>query len=155
MSERLASFVALSILLTGFDAVRLHGTGMAEKYLSLLDQIVTVSTVNDLLNSTLRAPASGEGERLAAIFEDPRLEPIARNVIILWYCGTWQQLPEAWRVAFGTSRFDETHLVSGAAYQSGLQWVAAGAHPAGAKPQGFGAWALVPTGGRHGERHVL
>ncbi|WP_341486581.1 hypothetical protein [Pararhizobium sp. A13] len=156
MTERLARFVALSALLTGFNAVRLHGSGMAEDYLSLLDRIVTIPTVDDLLDTLERLPVDHEGDRLeAAILEDVRFGPIARNLIILWYCGTWSQLPAAWRAAYGESPLDTTHVVSGAAYQAGLQWVAAGAHPAGAKQQGFGAWALGPGGRGHGERDVL
>ncbi|WFU12036.1 hypothetical protein QA646_19010 (plasmid) [Rhizobium sp. CB3090] len=155
MSERLASFIALSSALTGFNAMKLHATDLAETYLGVLDQIVPTDIVNDLLDSFRELPANGDGGPLPAILRDPQLGPIARNVIMLWYCGTWQQLPEGWRTAFGASPLDKTHLVSGAAYQAGLQWLAAGAHPPGAKQQGFGAWALAPAGGRHGERDVL
>ncbi|CDM60268.1 MULTISPECIES: hypothetical protein [Rhizobium] len=150
MSDRLASFIALSALLTGFNAVKLRGTGMGEDYQSLLDQIVSIGTVDDQLSSIEPLPSGHEGKRPTTeeILEDPRLGPIARNLIILWYSGSWPQLPAAWRVAFGASPMDTTHVVSGAAYQAGLQWAAAGAHPAGAKPQGFGAWSLEPQGRR-------
>ncbi|MEF0943460.1 hypothetical protein [Rhizobium sp. BR 362] len=155
MSERLASFIALSSALTGFNAMRLQATGLAETYLALLDQIVPSGIVKDLLGSFRELPTDRDGERSPAILGNARLGPIARNVIVLWYCGTWQQLPEGWRSAFGASPLDKTHLVSGAAYQAGLQWLAAGAHPPGAKQQGFGAWALAPAGERHDERDVL
>lgn len=53
--------------------------------------------------------------------------PAAQSLILLWYCGIW-----------------EGRVVSGEAYLAGLQWVAAGAHPVGARAQGYGAWAVPP-----------
>jgi hypothetical protein len=61
------------------------------------------------------------------VLADPTLGPVARDLIVLWYCGSWRG-----------------EVVSPEAYVAGLQWVAAGAHPIGARPQGFGAWSLSP-----------
>jgi hypothetical protein len=82
----------------------------------------------------------------SAILEDPKLGPVARNVIVAWYCGTWAALPDGWREAYGTSPLDTDRVLSAEAYQAGLQWVAAGAHPAGALQQGYGAWSAAPEG---------
>jgi hypothetical protein len=146
MTERFESFLGLSVLLTGFDAVRLLGTGMVGEYLRVLDEVLPADVVGDLLAAFEQLPAGSERERVAAaeILGDPRLGPVARNLIVLWYCGTWTQLPAAWRAAFGASPLDTNHVVSSTAYQMGLQWAVAGAHPAGARQQGFGAWALGP-----------
>jgi hypothetical protein len=64
----------------------------------------------------------------------------------MWYCGTWTAMPDAWRAAYGASPLDVNRVVSAQAYQAGLQWVAASAHPAGARQQGYGAWATTPAG---------
>jgi hypothetical protein len=69
---------------------------------------------------------------------------VARNLILVWYCGTWTALPDGWREAYGTSPLDTDRVLSAEAYQAGLQWVAAGAHPAGALQQGYGAWSAEP-----------
>jgi hypothetical protein len=146
MTERLELFVGLSVLLTGFDTTHLRGTGMAEEYLRFLDQILPPEIVEDLLSCSEKIPLGPECERVAEteILGSPRLGPVARNLIVLWYCGTWTQLPAAWRAAFGAAPQDTTQVVSAAAYQTGLQWAVAGAHPSGAKQQGYGAWALGP-----------
>lgn len=79
----------------------------------------------------------------SAILGDPKLGPVAPNVILKWYWRTWTALPDAWRLAYGTPPVDTDHVLSAEAYQDGLQWVAAGAHPAGARQQGSGAWAVT------------
>ncbi len=142
-------FLELSVLLTGFGRVQLTGTGMAGAYLRALDEVLPAGVLDELLAALGRVPAGADDEAAAAaILADPKLGPVARNIIIMWYCGTWTQLPQEWRTAYGTSPLDSTRVISAEAYQSGLQWVAAGAHPAGARPQGFGAWSLPPEGAR-------
>jgi hypothetical protein len=132
--SRLRAFLELSSALTDFNGVELLGTGVAGAYLRTLGEILPAAVLDDLL----------DGRDAAAILDDATLGPIARNVIVMWYCGTWSALPEDWRAAHGTSPLDVDHVVSPDAYVSGLQWVAAGAHAIAARPQGFGAWALPP-----------
>ena len=69
---------------------------------------------------------------------------MTRALIQLWYLGQWVPLPEDWRNRFGASRFDVAKIISTRAYKEGLVWDAIGAHPMGAKQQGFGAWAQEP-----------
>jgi hypothetical protein len=59
--------------------------------------------------------------------------PADAAVIELWYLGVWRGL-------MGT----DNRVVSPRAYREGLVWTAIGAHPMGAKQQGYGAWALPP-----------
>jgi hypothetical protein len=132
-SER---FAVLSARLTGFGRVTLLGTGMTAEYLASLDAVVGAPLVDELL----------EADDVDVLLQDARLGPVARNLILLWYCGTWTALPEEWRAAYGTSPLDATRVASPEAYQAGLQWVVAGAHPAGARQQGFGAWSVAPEG---------
>jgi hypothetical protein len=141
-------FLDISALLTGFDRVQLLGTGMADEYLRTLEDELSGEALDELLSSYERLTSAGEREGAVAseILGDPKWGPVARNVILMWYCGTWNALPQEWRKAYGSSPDDTDRVVSAEAYVAGLQWVAAGAHPMGAKQQGFGAWALPPEG---------
>ncbi|GLY29229.1 hypothetical protein [Kineosporia sp. NBRC 101731] len=138
MADPVDAFLDLSVSLTGFSHFQLLGTGMAEVYRSTLEQVLPA----DVLLRVLRAAA--ENQPPPQILADPDLGPVARNLVLLWYCGTWTPLPDDWRERHGTCAFDTHRVISAEAYRSGLQWVAAGAHPAGAYQQGFGAWALPP-----------
>jgi hypothetical protein len=143
--ERPDQFVEMSALLTGFGRVQLHGTGMADSYLRAIDAVLPEGVLDELLDAFGRLPegAGLEAAVRSEILGDPKLGPVARNVILMWYCGAWMALPDTWRSAYGVSPLDTDHVVSAEAYQAGLQWDAAGAHPAGARQQGYGAWAVA------------
>jgi len=142
------AFLGLSAELTGFPAVRLTGTGMAHDYLDAVCAVVGRSVVADLLDAYLALPAEPADERAAAmrasVLADERLGPVARNVIKLWYVGTWYQLPGSWRQVFGARPRDVTFVVSPMAYTEGLLWPAVDANSPGAKAPGYGTWALPP-----------
>ena len=78
------------------------------------------------------------------IFSDPKLGPVARALVKLWYVGTWYELPADWRDAYGQNDRDRTFVVSASAYTEGLLWPAIGANPSGAKAIGYGMWAAPP-----------
>jgi hypothetical protein len=145
MPSRQQLFVDMSAALTGFSAIQLRGTGMAPGYLAELDAILSEGFVDELL-STFPRPARGaeavEPGAVDTVLDHPDWGPPARAITIMWYCGTWSQLPDAWRAEHGAAPGDTNHVVSAAAYQAGLQWVAAGAHPIGARQQGFGSWSF-------------
>ena len=145
--KRAELFLRLSELLTGFGGIDLLGTGLAGSYLRVVDDILPPGVADELLAAFARLPAGlNRGAAVqTTILANPKLGPVARNVILMWSRGTWTKLPEEWRSAYGTSALDTDHVVSAEAYRSGLQWVAAGAHPAGALQQGYGAWASAPT----------
>jgi hypothetical protein len=156
--DRLDQFVRLSALLTGFAPLHLLGTGMAETYLRTTDAALPEGVLDELLgagsppsagSAPSGGPASGgtgpEAATGQAILGDAKLGPVARTLILLWYRGAWTALPQEWRSAHGASPLDADHVVSAAAYQAGLQWDAAAAHPAGARQQGYGAWASPPA----------
>jgi hypothetical protein len=140
--ERADRFVELSAFLTGYGRVELTGTGLTALYLQTLDAVLPSGVVDELLGACGRLPAG------AVILDDPKLGPVARNVILLWYCGTWTALSQAWRAAYGGPALDTSRVVSAEAYQGALQWAAAGGHPAGARQQGYGAWSAAPEGAR-------
>jgi hypothetical protein len=110
---------------------------MTGEYIAALDAALPAGALDELL------AAHEAGTDFLA---DAKLGPVARNVILLWYCGTWTALPDEWRAEYGASPLDVNRVQSAAAYQAGLQWVVAQAHPAGARPSGFGAWAVAPEG---------
>jgi hypothetical protein len=154
---RAGQFADLSALLTGFSRIELLGTGMVSSYLRAIDAALPEGVLDELLDAFGRLPPGAGADREAreareaheaavsqAILDDPKLGPVARNLIVVWYCGTWTALPDAWREAYGTSPLDTDRVLSAEAYQAGLQWVAAGAHPAGALQQGYGAWSAAP-----------
>ncbi len=148
---RAGQFADLSALLTGFSRIELLGTGMVSSYLRAIDAALPEGVIDELLDAFGRLPPGAGADREAheaavaqAILDDPKLGPVARNLIVVWYCGTWTALPDAWREAYGTSPLDTDRVLSAEAYQAGLQWVAAGAHPAGALQQGYGAWSAAP-----------
>ena len=146
MTSRPQSFVKLSAALTGFSPVILHGTGMTQAYLRKISSIVPDGLL-DCLFDTFEKPLenSAPGD-LTVILDNPDLGPVARSIAVLWYCGVWTGLPDAWRARNGSAPEDTSGVVSAAAYQAGLQWTVVGAHPAAARQQGFGAWSTEPAG---------
>ena len=78
------------------------------------------------------------------IFNNDKLGPVARNIIKLWYTGTWFQLPNDWRKAFSESDKDTTFTVTAMSFTEGLLWKAIDANPSGAKAPGYGGWVLPP-----------
>jgi hypothetical protein len=148
-TDRSQQFLELSALLTGFGRVQLLGTGVADDYLRTLEETLPADVLGALFAAYERLPAGDQREAAVSteILDDPKLGPVARNLIILWYCGGWTALPEDWRKTYGASPLDTDRVISAESYVAGLQWVAAGAHPVGARQQGFGAWAVAPDGG--------
>jgi hypothetical protein len=150
-ADLLPDFLALSSALTGFSDFRLQATGQASAYLETAILAAGEGTVAELL-TTYRGVRDQGGEDEAAldrglrrdILSDPKLGPLARNLIKLWYVGTWYQLPADWREAYGAGESDRTFVVSPQAYTEGLLWPAVGANPSGAKPFGYGMWATPP-----------
>jgi len=146
------AFIRLSAALTGFEEVELLATGVGGDFRRLLDTVMPTGGVDALLAAHHRAlaefPDHPELGIRREILGDPYLGPVARNLAFLWYTGTWSQLPDAWRDAYGASPADTNHVVSAEAYRQSLVWPAIGAHPAGAKQQGYGSWAFPPKAAR-------
>jgi hypothetical protein len=133
----LERFVALSAALTGFRAVEVWGTGQARAHLDLV-----LSVCGDALVARLLA---ADPRDTATLLADADLGPIARNVIVLWYLGQWDQLPRGWRERHGASPADVAGVASAAAFRAGLVWPAIGSHATSANPPGFGSWATPPV----------
>jgi hypothetical protein len=149
-------FLHLSVDLTAFEQTELLGTGLAHDYLAKVraacgDEIVTglLEAHRAALSDAGGDPAGGDRTLFDRalrhrIFSDDRLGPVARNVIKLWYSGTWYGLPSEWTDLYGAQSAAETSTVTAASYQEGLLWPAIGANPPGAKAPGYGSWAGPP-----------
>jgi hypothetical protein len=144
-------FLGLSAVLTGYSRFRLLGTGQADLYFTTVRDVVGEPVVKELLQAFGRVRKAGGGDEAALeaalraeILSDEKLGPIARNVIKLWFVGTWYQLPADWREAHGAHLKDVTFVASPAAYTEGLLWPTIDANPSGAKGPGYGTWAFPP-----------
>jgi len=149
--ERLTLFIALSADVTAFTAFELYGTGQADAYLSTVRDVVGEDILDELLAAYDRvrgeAPQKGSAKDDGLrrdIFSDEKLGPIARNIIKLWYVGTWFELPRAWTETFGAREKNVSFMVSPMSYTEGLLWPAIGANPSGAKAPGYGSWTGPP-----------
>jgi hypothetical protein len=144
-ADRLERFLAFSTDVTAFSTFQLRGTGQSEAYLAAVVGVVGEELVDDLLERYRRLEASELEDGLRrVIFSDERLGPVARNIVKLWFVGTWYELPAAWRESFGALEADVTFTVSAMAYTEGLLWPTIGANPPGAKGPGYGSWAGPP-----------
>jgi hypothetical protein len=147
---RLDDFVAFSEAVTGFSAVRLQGTGQAEEYRATVADVAGDDVLDALLDAWTRVRDESDrgGDRDALlqseVFNDARLGPVARNVIKMWYVGTWYQLPKEWLDTYGVRGRDDMFTVSPRAYTEGLLWPAMGANPPGAKAPGYASWVGPP-----------
>ena len=149
--DSLDQFLSLSVRLTGFDRAALLGTGLLEEYYRQIVGVIGEAISQELwgVARQLSARACENSAQLEVairreLMASPKLGPVARNIVQLWYWGAWIELPQAWRDQYGTSSEDVTHFTSAAAYQHGLIWKAMGTHPQGAQQPGFGSWSLKP-----------
>jgi hypothetical protein len=150
-AEQLDAFVAFSAAVTGFTQFDLRGSGQAEAYRSNVAKAVGEEILSDLLETWARISSEPQHDDAAThrllrreVFSDPKLGPVARNVVKLWYVGIWWELPPAWIDAYGAREGNDTHMVSPAAYTQGLLWTAIGANPPGVRGPGYASWAGPP-----------
>ena len=147
-----AAFLSLSATLTGYSRFRLLGTGQADPYLTTVRAAAGDDVLAELLTTfaLVDCEAAGDPEALdeglrAQVLSDEQLGPIARNLIKMWFVGTWYELPQEWRDRYAAREPVSTHVVSPASYTEGLLWPTIGANPPGAKGQGFGSWVGPPA----------
>lgn len=144
------TFTELSVALTGFDRAELAATGLLGTYYDTLVRIIGEREAGHLLRDAADALELDRMNNNSAALEtdvirNPRYRPVVVNLIKLWYLGRWYPLPPAYRDRNGATADDVEHVISAQAYREGLVWAAAGAHPMGAKPPGFGSWAEPPV----------
>jgi len=158
MDKDRRTFLELSSELTGYSPIDLEGTGLVDEYRKLVEYEVG-KNVTDLLYQTARSvldKKSGEERDRTMhinIMASAILWPICQNLVVLWYRGQWSSMSSIWykyyarvsppsKVAPG-----KTFVPSTQSYTQQLCYKAAGAHPPGANPTGFGTWGLDPVFG--------
>jgi len=134
MSE--ASFLALSVELTGFQAFDLRATGLVGDYYSKTVAAVdatALAEIDAIYGAVAEASADERHATVSGMLASAAHGVIVRRIVMLWYTGSWYVAPP----------YDAATL-SSQSYVEGLMWKAIGAHPMAAAPQGYGAWALPP-----------
>ena len=147
-TRRLETFVDFSAQVTAFNPIEIWGTGLAQSYLATVDGVVGQRITDALLDAYDRIAMETTNERTErlrqTVFGCEKLGPVARAIVKLWYMGTWYALPAPWQERFGPAARGGTFVPTPDAYVEGLLWPAIGAHPPGAKAQGFGSWQFPP-----------
>jgi hypothetical protein len=147
--DSLEQFLSLSVHLAGFDRAELEGTGLVQEYYQQVVGVIGETNANELWGIARNLSGYTGDELDIAIrrnlLSNPKFGPIARNIIQLWYWGSWIELPDTWRHQYGTNPQQyQTRFTSPTAYQEGLIWKAMHTHPQGAKQPGFGSWSRPP-----------
>jgi hypothetical protein len=131
----ITSFVGLSQVLTGIPRSKLapsiDPTPVAPTYLETLQQKAGATLTQELLQKyeSLRSEGKSDEEIGKTILSDPTFGPPARNIMKMWYLGSW----------IGT-------VISSQSYTEGWVWKVMQAHPMGYSVFHFGYWAENPPG---------
>jgi hypothetical protein len=131
------AFLNFSAEATGFSRALLEATDQTGTYFNTVHEIIGSDALSEFLHSY-------NSDGLDKVLSNPKLGPIGRNVIKLWYTATWEQLPSQWRETYGAALKDTTFIVSPTAYTTGLLWTAIGVNPPGANGPGYGSWSDPP-----------
>jgi len=141
--------------ITGYSPLELEGTGLVDDYQELLEQVIGQALVLEFYNLAapivaLEDPAARDERIRSAILPSSVFWPIVANLISLWYLGFWNTLPDSWYTLTGWPKpgpgeVGFGHVPSAKAYIEQLSYRTAGAHTPGAKPTGFGSWAIPPV----------
>ncbi|UAA39849.1 hypothetical protein KIH87_05705 [Paraneptunicella aestuarii] len=159
---QLNDFYRISAVLTGYDEVKLIGTGVGQSYFDVLTGIIPESIIT-ALNTTFTSLPGSCPDTLNTlvrqeIMANEALGPVARNIIKMWYCSTWFPMPDNWVSKYAVPTQtpgqyqDVEFIISDDAYIQGLAWDAVHSHPMGAKQPGFATWSFKPEDITHSPR---
>ncbi|MFG3114095.1 hypothetical protein ACGF4C_06845 [Streptomyces sp. NPDC048197] len=140
LADELTDFVTHCVPLTGFAAFDLHATGTARLYLDTARRQVGEDRFAAFWAAWKRAVAEGHGPEVLT----PTHREVARALIYLWYTGAWPRLAPAAHADLRRESANTEFVPAPSAYVEGLVWRTFHGHPAGAKPPGFGTWAVKP-----------
>jgi hypothetical protein len=151
-------FLELSSELSGYPAIDLEGTGLADQYLNLVNDEIG-EEVSEILFSTVESVLKLQGKArdhamVVEISASPLIWPVCQSIVALWYLGQWTRMSANWYSYYAgmnppVSSVDpgKSFVPSAQAYTEQLSYRGAGAHPPGAHPTGFGSWGLDPLFG--------
>jgi hypothetical protein len=139
---RQALFLAISVRLTGFEAVELEGTGMTQTYFDTLSNNTAADVLALFFEEAAAILALPDDEAIDAairsrLMPDSSYDATAKVIILMWYTGEWYS-------GIGESANVASTQIDGPSYVQGLMWEAAETHPPGAKQPGYGSWAEPP-----------
>lgn len=139
---RQALFLAISVRLTGFEAVELEGTGMTQTYFDTLSGNTAADVLALFFEEVAAILALPDDEAIDAairsrLMPDSSYDATAKVIILMWYTGEWY-------TGIGESTNVGSTQIDGPSYVQGLMWEAAETHPPGAKQPGYGSWAEPP-----------
>ena len=124
MSEDLSAFIRFSSILTGYSPLKLGAAAVAPTYYRLLETVLAPDIFGALIRSAravaLEDDREGQAD-VALLLKDRVLGPVLKNIILVWYTGTWNALPLEWQQQFGGPGENATRVVSPDAYKGGLQ----------------------------------
>lgn len=156
-SARRALFLAFSAELTGYRETDLEGTGNVDSFLALFEAQTGPTPLGFFYEAAAAVMRHPSGAARAEVMRvdvvaTPRLWAMCTALITLWYQGLWPALPGTWYSALGAPTPEgwtptQKIVPSAAAYTEQLAFRAAGAHPPGAHPTGYGSWSIDPVFG--------
>jgi hypothetical protein len=137
--------------LTGFEVTELEATGMAEKYLAVVEQATPADTLTGFFQQSETILQAGEANPeaidpliAANLFPSSCFGGLAQNIVLMWYFGEWYPAVQAEEA----KSLQNARNISPNAYVQGLVWAVVKAHPPGAKQPGYGSWAMPPLSTR-------
>ncbi len=147
--DPLDDFVALSAILTGVAADKLHPQldtyETAAEYLAYATK--TGGAVFQQLMQLYEQNSGLPPAQIAAlIFADPQsaVAYMAKTVTLMWYLGSWYDPAGLVAYAAGKTPFAPSVVVSSNAYTQGWAWRVAQSHPMGYSDWRFGYWNTQP-----------
>ena len=152
-----AIFLGISAELTGYSETDLEGTGNVDAYHALVAQQIGAA-IGDMFYAAADgvlqakdAAARADAMRID-VLASPTVWPLCQWIVMLWYLGSWTSPPTSWYAGAGSKAPDGVTpgnpvTLAAQAYTEQLAYRAAGAHPPGANPTGYGSWALDPVFG--------
>lgn len=138
-AQRLSIFLKGSARILELSSITLLGTGIGSTLCDFFIEQLGQERFDAWSERLAALPPGGpdKAQRVEALLGDPADGPPTRNLMYAWYTGTWNAIP-------GVPN-DTTRVISSRAYQEALVWPLIGAHPGGAKQQGWDAWSRPPS----------
>ncbi|MFL9862290.1 hypothetical protein PQR72_42355 [Paraburkholderia madseniana] len=138
-AQRLSIFLKGSSRILEFSSITLLGTGIGSTLCDFFIERLGQERFDAWSERLAALPPSGpeKAQKVTALLADLTDGPPTRNLIYAWYTGTWTAIPGVLN--------DTTQVISSRAYQEALVWPLIGAHPGGAKQQGWDSWSRPPS----------
>lgn len=134
-AQRLSVFLTGSARILEFSSITLLGTGIGPELCDFFIEQLGQPHFDAWSKRLAALPPDGPGkaQEVAVLLADPSDGPPTCKLMYAWYTGTWITQPG-----------DADRVISSRAYQEALVWPLIGAHPGGAKQQGWDSWSRPP-----------